>query len=157
MCPARTTTSAVKKVLGAMVGNWRLDGASNPTCRPTSAADWCDARLRRGNVLVNVGRRRAQRSVKSCAGVVRLASKWKAGLVSVAEAKQLSFFLADDYEVSPPSHADWLLAILGTRRPVCRCGDPYKSHQHYRKGADCSFCRCERYGPCCSSPVLAGS
>jgi hypothetical protein len=118
----------------------------------TRAAGWCDVTVQARNVLVNVGTRCAQRSVKSCAGVVRLASTWKAGLVSVAEAKQLSFFRADDYEVSPPSHADGLLAILGIRRPVCRCGDPYKSHQHYRKGADCSFCRCERYGPVLFKP-----
>ena len=58
----------------------------------TSTADWCDVTVKTRNVLVNLGRRCAQRSVKSCAGVVRLASTWKAGFVSVAEAKQLSFF-----------------------------------------------------------------
>ena len=122
----------------------------------TSTADWCD-------VTVNAQRSGqprqavcAQRLVKSCAGVVRLASTWKAGLVSVAKAKQLSFFHADDYEVSPPSYTDGLLAILRIRRPVCRCGDPYKSHQHYRKGDDCSFCRCERYGPVLFKPSPRG-
>ena len=58
------------------------------------------ARVRRIGAMVTVkaersGQRRQavrERSVKSCAGVVRLASTWKAGLVSVAEAKQLSFF-----------------------------------------------------------------
>jgi hypothetical protein len=64
-----------------------------------------------------------------------------------AEAMQLSLFPATDYEVHPPSHADWLVAFLGIRRPVCRCGDPYESHRHYRAGSDCTFCQCERYGP----------
>jgi hypothetical protein len=122
----------------------------------TSTAGWCDVTVKARNVLVSVGRRCAQRLVKSCAGVVRLASTWNAGLVSVAEAKQLSFFRADDYEVTPPSHADGLLAFLGIRRPVCRCGDPYQSHQHYRKGADCSVCRCERYGPVLFKPRPRG-
>jgi len=81
---------------------------------------------------------------------------WQAGLMLTAEAMQLSLFPATDYEVRPPSHAGWLLALLGIRRPVCRCGDRYESHRHYRAGSDCSFCRCERYGPMRFKPVLRG-
>ncbi len=73
-----------------------------------------------------------------------------------AEAMQLSLFPATDYEVRPPSQTDRLLAILGIRRPVCRCGDRYVAHQHYRVGSDCSSCQCERYGPVRFTPVLPG-
>ena len=73
--------------------------------------------------------------------------------MSVIEAEQLVFFHADDYEIST-SHGDRLLAMLGLRRPICRCGDPFKSHQHYRKGADCSFCQCQRYEPARSDSLV---
>jgi hypothetical protein len=89
-------------------------------------------------------------------GLFDLRPDWQSGSMSPAEMKQLSLFRAYDYEVHSPGHADWLFALLGIRRPVCRCGDPYESHQHYRRGSNCSFCRCERYGPVLLKPSPYG-
>lgn len=71
-------------------------------------------------------------------------------------ANQLSFFRAHDYDVPLPNYADWMLAKLGIRRPLCGCGDSYESHQHYRTGSDCSVCRCTHYGPARMKPSAHG-
>lgn len=99
-------------------------------------------------------------------GLFGFAWTWQADLVSTAEAKQLSRFHGY-YGAHPPGHTDvfrgvpavalivrprfLISSLIEARRdispPVCRCGDSYESHQHYRTGFDCCFCQCSHYGP----------
>ena len=109
------------------------------------------------NVLVNVGRRSAQRSVKSCAGVVRLASTWKAGLVSVAEAKQLSFFrgMTTRFLRRVTRTGCWQFWESGGLSVVAAI---LISHTSTTAKAPIALSAgASAMGLCCSSPVLAGS
>ena len=44
----------------------------------------------------------------------------------------------------------WLKALRVSRRTfaglaLCRCGHDRQAHRHYRPGADCSLCGCQRF------------